>query len=102
MAAFRFAAPGLEGRSPPRSGGTWRGKAEDLGLLHPLRPRPSRRPVVADGRLAVAAEATTTLRVGTLVLDNDFRHPVLVAKEAATLDIADRRPLRARAWAPAG
>jgi probable F420-dependent oxidoreductase len=37
--------------------------------------------------VTVAAEATTTLRVGTLVLDNDFRHPVLVAKEAATLDI---------------
>ena len=37
--------------------------------------------------LAVAAEATTTLRVGTLVLDNDFRHPVVLAKEAATLDV---------------
>ena len=36
---------------------------------------------------AVAAEATTTLRVGTLVLDNDFRHPVILAKEAATLDV---------------
>ena len=37
--------------------------------------------------LAVAAEATTTLRVGTLVLDNDFRHPVVLAREAATLDV---------------
>jgi probable F420-dependent oxidoreductase len=37
--------------------------------------------------LTVAAEATTTLRVGTLVLDNDFRHPVILAKEAATLDL---------------
>jgi probable F420-dependent oxidoreductase len=36
---------------------------------------------------AVAAEATTTLHVGTLVLDNDFRHPVVLAKEAATLDV---------------
>ncbi len=41
-------------------------------------------PMVA---VTVAAEATTTLRVGTLVLDNDFRHPVVLAKEAATLDI---------------
>jgi len=40
-------------------------------------------PLVA---LAVAAAATTRLRVGTLVLDNDYRHPVLLAKEAATLD----------------
>lgn len=30
--------------------------------------------------------ATSTLRIGTIVLDNDFRHPVLLAKEAATLD----------------
>jgi probable F420-dependent oxidoreductase len=37
--------------------------------------------------VTVAAEATTTLRVGTLVLDNDFRHPVVLAKEAATLDV---------------
>ena len=37
--------------------------------------------------LVAAAAATTTLRVGTLVLDNDYRHPLLVAKEAATLDV---------------
>lgn len=36
--------------------------------------------------LMAAAAATTTLRVGNLVLDNDYRHPVLLAKEAATLD----------------
>jgi alkanesulfonate monooxygenase SsuD/methylene tetrahydromethanopterin reductase-like flavin-dependent oxidoreductase (luciferase family) len=35
----------------------------------------------------VAAQATTTLRVGTLVIDNDYRHPALLAKEAATLDV---------------
>ena len=40
-------------------------------------------PLVA---LMAAADATTTLRVGTLVLDNDYRHPVLLAQEAATLD----------------
>jgi len=37
--------------------------------------------------LAAAATATTTLRIGTMVLDNDLRHPVVVAKEAATLDV---------------
>jgi probable F420-dependent oxidoreductase len=36
--------------------------------------------------LAAAAAATTRLRVGTLVLNNDFRHPVLLAREASTLD----------------
>jgi probable F420-dependent oxidoreductase len=34
-----------------------------------------------------AADATTTLRVGTLVIDNDYRHPVVLAKEAATIDL---------------
>src|SRR5262245_23852123 len=37
--------------------------------------------------LAVAAAVTSSLRVGTLVLANDFRHPVVLAKEAATLDL---------------
>jgi probable F420-dependent oxidoreductase len=37
--------------------------------------------------LSAAAFATTKLRVGTLVLDNDFRHPVVMAKELATLDL---------------
>jgi probable F420-dependent oxidoreductase len=34
-----------------------------------------------------AAEATTTLRIGALVLCNDYRHPVIVAKEAASIDV---------------
>jgi probable F420-dependent oxidoreductase len=40
-------------------------------------------PLVA---LAAAASATVQLRVGTLVIDNDFHHPALLAKEVATLD----------------
>jgi probable F420-dependent oxidoreductase len=34
-----------------------------------------------------AAEATKKLRIGTNVLNNDLRHPVLVAREAATVDL---------------
>src|SRR6516165_3144346 len=37
--------------------------------------------------LMAAADATSVLRVGNLVLDNDYRHPVMLAKEAATLDM---------------
>jgi probable F420-dependent oxidoreductase len=37
--------------------------------------------------LMAAADATTKLRVGSLVFDNDYRHPVVLAKEAATLDV---------------
>jgi hypothetical protein len=37
--------------------------------------------------LASAAAVTTRLRVGTLVLSNDFRHPAIVAHEAASLHL---------------
>ena len=86
MAAFRFALQASNAASP----GAWRElarKAEDLGystLYVPDHLDDQWAPMVA---VTVAAEATTTLRVGTLVLDNDFRHPVVLAKEAATLDI---------------
>jgi probable F420-dependent oxidoreductase len=36
----------------------------------------------------VAAEATTALHVGTLVLNNDLRNPVVLAKEIASLGLA--------------
>jgi probable F420-dependent oxidoreductase len=36
----------------------------------------------------VAAEATSTLHVGALVLNNDLRNPVVLAKEIATLGLA--------------
>src|ERR1017187_7667543 len=41
-------------------------------------------PLVA---LTVAAEATTELKVGSLVFDNDYRHPLVLAKDCATLDL---------------
>jgi probable F420-dependent oxidoreductase len=47
-------------------------------LVGPLAPLPA---------LVAAAYATTTLRVGTLVLANDFRHPMVLAHEAATVDL---------------
>ena len=37
--------------------------------------------------LMAAASATTTLRVGALVFDNDYKHPVILAKELATMDL---------------
>ncbi len=37
--------------------------------------------------LGAAAVATRRLRIGALVFDNDYRHPVVLAKEAATLDV---------------
>ena len=37
--------------------------------------------------LMAAASVTKTMRVGSLVIDNDYRHPLVLAKEAATLDL---------------
>lgn len=37
--------------------------------------------------LMTAADHTTTLRVGALVWDNDYKHPVVLAKELATIDV---------------
>ncbi len=37
--------------------------------------------------LAALAPVTTTLRFGTLVIDNDFRNPVVFAREVAVLDV---------------
>jgi probable F420-dependent oxidoreductase len=71
-------------------GPAWRSlvrRIEELGYSSVLLPDhfdDQLAPMVA---LAVAAEATTRLRVGTLVLGNDYRHPLLTAKEAATLDL---------------
>ncbi len=86
MAPFRFAVQ----VSNAASTDAWRAlarQAEDLGyatLYIPDHLDDQWAPFIA---LTVAAEATTTLRVGTLVLDNDFRHPVVLAKEAATMDV---------------
>ena len=62
-------------------------QAEALGystLLIPDHLGDQLSPIPA---LVAAADATSTLRVGSLVFDNDFRHPVMLAKEAATLDV---------------
>ena len=37
--------------------------------------------------LAAVAGATRNIRIGTLVISNDFRHPAVLAKEVATLDV---------------
>jgi alkanesulfonate monooxygenase SsuD/methylene tetrahydromethanopterin reductase-like flavin-dependent oxidoreductase (luciferase family) len=37
--------------------------------------------------LVLAAEATSRLRVGSLVYDNDFRHPAQLAQEVASIDL---------------
>lgn len=62
-------------------------KSEDLGYSTFLVADHFVNDLATVPALATAAEATSTLRVGSFVFDNDFRHPALLAKEAATLDL---------------
>ena len=45
-----------------------------------------RRQLAPTAALAAAAAVTDSLRIGPYVFANDFRHPLIVAREAATLD----------------
>jgi probable F420-dependent oxidoreductase len=45
--------------------------------------------------LAVAGAATTRLRLGTFMLSNDYRHPAVLAKELATIDVLSAGRLEA-------
>jgi probable F420-dependent oxidoreductase len=63
-------------------------RAEELGYATLLLPDRMMGAVPAlFPALAVAASVTTTLRVGSYVCSNEYRHPVLLAREAATLDL---------------
>jgi len=95
---FRF---GLQAYAP-ESGKQWRElarKAESSGFSsfhladHIIGPGPALaatghpvQTVAAIPAMAVAAEATSTIKVGCRVLCVDYRNPVMLAKEVATLD----------------
>ena len=72
------------------SAAAWRAtarKAEDLGystLFLPDHFEETWSPTVP---LTVAAEVTTTLNVGALVYDNDYRHPLVLARDVAAMDV---------------
>lgn len=73
------------------TGRAWADRArqvEDAGFATLLLPDhfvgPRFAPIAA---MTAAATATTRLRVGTLVLSNDYRHPVVLGKELATIDV---------------
>jgi probable F420-dependent oxidoreductase len=73
-----------------RSGEEWADKArrvESMGYATLLTPDGLQYTLAPLPALMAAAMATRTLRVGTYVIANDFRNPVLLAKEAATLDV---------------
>src|SRR5919198_3020359 len=84
---FRFAVGATSGNTD-RAGLIEHAQvAESLGystllisdhLLDQLAPLPT---------LAALAQVTTRLRFGTFVLNNDLRHPAVLAQELATIDV---------------
>jgi probable F420-dependent oxidoreductase len=62
-------------------------RAEELGYATFLVPDHIDKDIAPLVALTIAAEATTTIRVGSFVFDNDLRHPAILAKEVATLDM---------------
>ncbi|HTY73808.1 MAG TPA: TIGR03621 family F420-dependent LLM class oxidoreductase [Actinomycetes bacterium] len=62
-------------------------RAEDDGWSTLLVADHYHNPMACLPLMATALAATDTLRVGSYVFDNDFRHPALLAKEVATLDV---------------
>jgi probable F420-dependent oxidoreductase len=88
---FRFGVVGEGIRSGEQLAAEAR-RAEALGyatllLRDHFVPEPFGDQLAPTVALMAAAGVTRTLRLGTMVLDNDYRHPVLLAKEAATLDL---------------
>ena len=83
---FRFAANVERGRSAEH----WREvgrRAEALGydtLFMPDHITDQLAPIAA---MTAIADATTKLRVGSFVFANDYRNPVMLAREATTLDL---------------
>ncbi len=85
---FRFAAQ--LSRAPGGTARSWADQArrvEALGYSTLLMPDHFGDQLAPVPALAAVAAATTTLRLGALVFGNDYRHPAVLAKEAATLDV---------------
>lgn len=85
---FRFSAQ--LSTSPDRTAAGWAEQAkrvEGLGYSALLMPDHFGDQFAPIPALAAVAAATSTLRVGALVHDNDYKHPVVLAKELATLDV---------------
>ena len=95
---FRFALQAFNPKTPA----AWREmvrKTEDLGYSayhladHFFGPGPAQEStghppqlIAAVPAMAMALEMTSTLKVGCRVFCMDYRHPIMLAKEAATMD----------------
>ena len=84
---FRFGVQISPDRHRRTSGATEARKIEDLGFSTLFMPDHFDQELAPLPAMAMAAAHTTTLRIGSLVFDNDYKHPAILAKEAATIDL---------------
>jgi alkanesulfonate monooxygenase SsuD/methylene tetrahydromethanopterin reductase-like flavin-dependent oxidoreductase (luciferase family) len=82
---FRFGAD-LQASLPDRSFADSARELEDLGFSTAFVPDHFDEGLGPITAMATAAAVTNTLNVGTLVLDCDFRHPAVLARELASID----------------
>ena len=76
--------------SAATDGPTWTETArriESLGYAIATMPDHFTEQLAPVPALQAILDATTTLRAGALVFDNDYKHPAILAKELATLDV---------------
>lgn len=86
MHPFRF---GVQ-HSHARDAGAWAAlarRAESLGYDILVMPDHLGGQLSPFAALGAAASATTSLRVGVFVFANDYRHPLMLAREAATIEL---------------
>src|SRR3954469_16171977 len=83
---FRFAVD-CQAPFPNRSLPDTAREVEDLGYSTAFVPDHFDEGYGPIAAMTTAAAATTTLNVGSLVFDCDFRHPAVLARELATIDV---------------
>ena len=86
MHPFRFGVQQHAARTGERWAAVAR-QAESIGYDVLVIPDHLNRQLSPFAALAAAASATSRLRVGAFVFANDYRHPLMLAREAATLDL---------------
>jgi probable F420-dependent oxidoreductase len=85
---FRFGVQsGMPGAAEPGAWGELARRVESLGYSSLTIPDHFGDQLAPVAAMMAAAAATTSLKVGALVFGNDYRHPVVLAKEVATVDL---------------
>ena len=83
---FRFGVQ-LHGAASADEWITQARRAEELGFSSAFMPDHFGDQLAPVPALMAVAGATDELRIGSLVFDNDYKHPVVLAKEVATIDV---------------